>query len=69
MSEADKSSVLPLADISDNRLFAVLFCVIFALLILLLLVLMCKVWGLRRAVVPTPYQVDTPAEVYLTPDV
>uniref|UniRef100_A0A914UV74 Uncharacterized protein n=1 Tax=Plectus sambesii TaxID=2011161 RepID=A0A914UV74_9BILA len=69
MTEGDGTGVLPLADLADNRVFAVLFCVVFALLLLLLFALMCKVWGLRRAVVPSPYRVDGPSQIYLTPEV
>lgn len=69
MSDGEATAVLPLADLADNKVFAILFCVVFALLLLLLFALMCKVWGLRRAVVPTPYRVEEPSNNYLTPDV
>lgn len=42
----------------ESALFAVLFCVIFILLLALLLLLICKVWSLRRSVVPSIYKID-----------
>ncbi|KHN76099.1 hypothetical protein Tcan_14103 [Toxocara canis] len=42
----------------ESALFALLFCVIFVLLLALLLLLICKIWSLRRSVVPSIYKID-----------